>query len=323
MTMPFGGAPTDADGIPHLHPPAGTPFGWLADAAPWVKNLLPVHGAVLVHGLPIRRAADLAEARQALGVRPYTTTEVFAHRRNLGDGVLSPIRWPHDRVLCPYQEEAFSTVFPGTVLTACVAPPEHGGQAHLSDARRLTAHLPTGLVARARADGWSMTRVFHDRFGMPWQEAFAVADPDQLSEVLTAEGIEHRWSSEGALRTVRRRPAMITHPVTGEECWFNQIAFLNAGSLEPCERALLVEAFGPDLPVDTAFGDGTPLSEEELAFLHSAYDATTLAIPWAAGDLLITGNILMALGRSPGAPELLITLGDPMDPQLDRSGDTA
>ncbi|MBN6050710.1 TauD/TfdA family dioxygenase, partial [Nonomuraea sp. RK-328] len=272
---------------------------------------LPVHGAVLIRGLPLHGPADLAEARQALGMSAFTPTEAFAPRRDFGNGVFAPIQWPDDRLLCPFQEGAYSTAPPSVVLTACVTPPETGGEAHLADTRLLTDHLPEGLADRVRKDGWTMTRVFHDGFGISWADAFSVADRGELEDLLAKEGIGYQWLPSGSLHTVRRRPGVTRHPVTGEECWFNQLAFLNASSMEQRERAILTEAFGDDLPMNTAFGDGTPLSETDLNTIQHAYDEVTLSVDWQSGDLLVIDNIMTAQGRAPfsGTAEFLIAFG--------------
>jgi hypothetical protein len=287
------------------------PYSWLQDNALNIRGHLLIAGAMLIHGLPLRAPADLAKVCRTLGISSFTPTEAIAYRRDLGDGIVSPIIWPDDRLLCPLQEGCWNTTFPAVVLTACVTPPESGGQAHLSDTRLVAARLPIDLGNRVRADGWIMKRVFHDGFGMSWMDAFSVADRPDLYRVLASEGIEYRWLPDGALRTWRRRPGVIDHPVTGQECWFNQVAFVNAASMEPRERAILTQAFGLDLPLDSAFGDGTPISEADLAAIHRGYDSTVHGLTWGRGDLLITDNVIMAQGRAgfEGAAEFLVALG--------------
>jgi Taurine catabolism dioxygenase TauD, TfdA family len=302
--------------LPWFDAPSDQPFAWLAGLAAAIRDRMLAHGVVLLRGLPLRGPTDLARARRALGISPFTPPEVFAERRDLGEGVVSPIRWPDDRLLCPLQEGAFSTVFPAVVLTACVTPPERGGQARVCDTRLMASHLPADLCDRVRAGGWTMTRIFHDGFGTSWTTAFSVADHAELAEVLAAESIQYRCLPDGVLHTVRRRPGVINHPVTGEECWFNQMAFLNAASMEPHERTVLTKAFGKDLPVNSAFGDGTPLSESDVAVIQNAYDAVTRSITWESGDLLVADNIISAQGRAPfaGDPEFLVALGGQFEP---------
>ncbi|WP_335974918.1 TauD/TfdA family dioxygenase [Streptomyces sp. CA2R106] len=297
--------------LPSFDAPSEAPFSWLRDMAGTVRDRMLKHGAVVIHGLPVDDRDSLAEARGSLGIEPFTPTESFNHRSDRGDGILSPISWPQDRIICPFQESSFSREFPSVVLTACVTPPDGDGRTHLSDARRVADHLPAQLADRVRTGGWTMTRVFHEGFGISWPEAFSVTDRAALDDLFQTAGIDSAWLPDGTLHTVRHRPGVLRHPVTGEECWFNQIAFLNAGSLDPTERVIMANAFGEHLPMNTFFGDGSPLSEEDLAAVHHAYDAVRIGVPWRRGDLLIVDNILMAQGRSAfeGSPEFLIALG--------------
>ncbi|MFG3052273.1 TauD/TfdA family dioxygenase [Kitasatospora sp. NPDC048239] len=298
--------------IPSFEAPTDSPLPWLRGMTATIRDHLLVHGAVLVHGLPMDGPDRLAEARDALGIGSFTPTEVFNRRRDFGGGVISPISWPQDRHICPIQENSFSRRFPPVVLTACITPPEGDGRSHLSDARRIAGRLPAHLSDRVREGGWTMTRAFHGGFGIAWPEAFPVTDRAALEELLAAEGIEFDWLPNGTLHTVRRLPGVIRHPVTGEECWFNQLSFLNAGSLDPNERAYMTRAFGRHLPMNTFFGDGSPLSEEDVAAIDHAYDSVKTELPWRRGDLLITDNIIMAQGRSQveGSPEFLVALGE-------------
>ncbi|UOX90009.1 TauD/TfdA family dioxygenase [Amycolatopsis sp. FBCC-B4732] len=295
--------------IPSFGAPAEDPFSWLRETAEAVGEHLLRYGAVLVQGLPLDGPDALADAREALGLTVQRPVEAFTRRGEFSRGVVSPIDWPQDRAVCPFQESAFSMTFPSVVLTACLTPPAGTGRARLADARRIAGHLPTRLASRVRADGWIMTRVFHDGFGLSPEEAFSVPDRAALEEVFEAGGIGHQQLSEGVLRTIRHRPGVIAHPATGQECWFNQISFLNAHSLDPAERTVMTKAFGRDMPMDTSFGDGSPLSVEDVAAVQRAWDAVTSEVPWHRGDLLLVDNIATAQGRSAyeGSPEFLVT----------------
>ncbi|MER6543876.1 TauD/TfdA family dioxygenase [Streptomyces sp. NPDC001250] len=298
--------------IPSFEAPVESPFSWLRDMAAPLRDQMLVHGAVLIRGLPLDGPDGLAEARDALGVVSHTPTEAFNNRSDFGNGILSPINWPNDRIICPFQESSFSKTFPSVVLTACITPPDGDGQSHLSDSRRIADHLPEHLSDRVRKGGWTMARAFHDGFSITWSEAFSVTDRAALDELFEDAAIESEWLPSGALYTVRHRPGVIDHPRTGEECWFNQIAFLNAGSLDPVEREIMTDTFGQYLPMNTYFGDGSPLSDEDLSAVQQAYDSVRIGVRWRRGDLLVTDNIIMAQGRSPfeGSPEFLIALGD-------------
>lgn len=302
---------TDA-ALPVVEAPDGDPTGWLAAEAPVFLEHVRRHGAVVVRGLRMNSPEDLAAARDALGLSPHRATEHFAPREDRADGVVTPISWPEDRELCPSQEGSSTLTPPALVLTACVRLPRPGARHHVSDMRRLPEVLPDALVDRVRALGWGVVRTFHEGFGMSWREAFAVATREELERVLAREEVEAEWLPRGALRTTRHRQAFVEHPGTGEPCWFNDLAFYNTGSLDPAELEIMTRAFGQDLPMQTAFGDGRPLSAGELADLQAGYTAVRREVTWQEGDVIVADNLLSAQGRPPlvGSPQLLVSLAD-------------
>lgn len=298
--------------VPVMSAPAQSRLSWLQAMATTVRDQVSARGAVLLRGLPVDGRDALARAREALRIASHAPTEFFTSRTELGDGVFSPLNWPTDRAICPFQEGSFSRSAPSYVLTACLTPPGVTGRTHLSDTRQILEHLPGGLVDRVRTGGWIVARNFHEGFGISWREAFRVSNRSELDEALTSSGVEFEWLADGALRTVRHLPGVVTHPRTGEECWFNDVSFLNAGNLEPAERRILVEAFGERVPVNTSFGDGSPLSDDDLAAVLRAYESVQSSVAWHRGDLLVVDNRLMAQGRSvfEGSPEFLVALGE-------------
>ena len=83
------------------------------------------------------------------------------------------------------------------------------------------------------------------------------------------------------------------HPVTGQPCWFNQIAFLNQWTLAEDVREYLVEVYGEDgLPFNTRFGNGDPIGKD-----------------------IVVDNIRTAHSREAytGQREVLVGMADPVD----------
>ena len=74
------------------------------------------------------------------------------------------------------------------------------------------------------------------------------------------------WQPDGELRTWQRRSAVVRHPITGQRCFFNQIAFLNEWTIDPEVREYLVDMYGEEgLPFNTRFGNGDPIGEDVVA----------------------------------------------------------
>jgi len=106
---------------------------------------------------------------------------------------------------------------------------------------------------------------------------------------------------------------VVRHPVTGQRCWFNQIAFLNEWTIAPEIREYLVDMYGEDgLPFNTRFGNGDPVTEDIVVLLNEVYDAHTVREPWQAGDLMLVDNIRTAHSREPfeGPREVLVGMAD-------------
>jgi alpha-ketoglutarate-dependent taurine dioxygenase len=98
----------------------------------------------------------------------------------------------------------------------------------------------------------------------------------------------------------QRRAAVVRHPGTGEDCWFNDVAFFSQWSVDAEEREVLLAAFGPDgIPYNTSFGNGGPLGEPDWRRVLDAYDAVMSRVEWRAGDVLVLDNLLTAHGREP------------------------
>ncbi|RBM11734.1 TauD/TfdA family dioxygenase [Streptomyces sp. PT12] len=127
---------------------------------------------------------------------------------------------------------------------------------------------------------------------------------------------------EACLRTRQLRPGVIRHPSTGAEVWFNHLAFWNEWALDDRVREALLDEFGPDgLPFNSAFGDGEPLTREDLRTIQAAYEAATVREhatvreQWEVGDLLLVDNILAAHGRDAfrGERKIVVAMGNPVD----------
>ena len=160
-----------------------------------------------------------------------------------------------------------------------------------------------------------LTRNYNEDIGASVEQAFGTGDRHAVESYCRANAIEFDWQPGGGLRTRQRRSAVVRHPVTGQRCWFNQIAFLNERTIDPEVREYLVEVYGQDgLPFTTFFGNGDPVGADVVDLLNQTYEAHTAREPWQAGDLLLVDNIRTAHSREPydGPREVLAALADPV-----------
>ncbi|WP_198047573.1 TauD/TfdA family dioxygenase [Kutzneria sp. 744] len=215
-----------------------------------------------------------------------------------------------------HNENSYTLSFPGTIMFGCLTAPESGGATPVADCRKVLAALPDELVRRFREVGWGLVRNYTEYFGLGWQTAFGTDDPDEVLRYCAANDIGACWEANGRLRTVQRRSALIRHPRLDHEVWFNHVAFWSVWSLAEELRAYLLDDLAADeLPYNTMFGDGKPLTEQDVEALARAYDAATLRETWQAGDVILVDNLLAAHGRDPyrGDRMILVAMGEPVD----------
>ena len=319
MPNSFPASLPDVD-LGHGKPPvlqagaSADPPGWAAEHRDELRAIVAEHGCVLVRGLGLRDATMTGGVFQRLATSLMTEKEAFASRRHYFDSVYSASKWPPNQQMCMHHELSYTLEFPGLVMFACLTAPDSGGATGVADAPTVLDALPAGLVTRFEQEGWLLTRNYNEDIGASVAEAFGTDDRAAVERYCRANAIEFEWQPDGGLRTRQRRSAVIRHPVTGQRCWFNQIAFLNERTIDPEVREYLVDLYGEDgLPFTTRFGNGDPVGEDIVELLNETYEAHTLREPWQPGDLLLVDNILNAHGREAfrGDRKIVVAMGDP------------
>ncbi|AHH99509.1 TauD/TfdA family dioxygenase [Kutzneria viridogrisea] len=302
-------------GSPPVVSAEGEAAAWAEAHREALHAVVAEHGSVLVRGLGLRDADQVAALYQRLTGSLMAEKEAFAPRWTYSEGVYSSSKWPPNQPMCMHHELSYTLEFPRLMLFACLTAPAQGGATAVADAPTVLDALPADLVARFEQEGWLLTRNYNDEIGVPYAEAFGTEDKSVVEQYCRDNAIEFEWQADGGLRTRQRRSAIVRHPVTGQRCWFNQIAFLNEWTMAPEVREYLVDVYGVEaLPFNTRFGNGDPIGEDVVQLLNKVYEANTAREPWQAGDLMLVDNIRTAHSREPyeGAREVLVGMGDPV-----------
>ncbi|MFD9621942.1 TauD/TfdA family dioxygenase [Streptomyces virginiae] len=291
---------------------------WVQRSRSGLRAAVTEHGAVLVRGLELRDSAIFTTVSRTLADELMPEREGFAHRNEAPGPVYSSSRWPQDQMMCMHHELSYSHKFPSLLILGCLTAPTRGGCTAVADSRAVLDALPTEVLDRFETEGWLLTRNYSSLVGMPWAEAFGTTSRKEAELYCREGGIEYEWRGD-ELRTRQRRPALIRHPVTGRQSWFNQISFLSEWSLDPDVRSYLRSVLGPDgLSFNTAWGNGEPFSADLVQTINEAYARATRREPWQAGDLLLVDNIRMAHNREPfeGDRQILLAFADPVRTQF-------
>ncbi|MFI2238299.1 TauD/TfdA family dioxygenase [Streptomyces chrestomyceticus] len=318
MPHPPATPPLDLNLLPGTPPvllaePTGDAASWAAGYRDTLRTLAVEHGAVLVRGLGLHDADQAGAVFRHLATGLLTEREAFAPRQEYADGVYSSAKWPPYQPMCMHHELSYTLDAPGLLLFACLTAPGSGGATAVADASAVLDALPAELTGRFEREGWLLTRSYNDEVGASLTEAFGTDDRRAVERYCRGHAIDFAWQPDGGLRTRQRRGAVLRHPVTGHRCWFNQIAFLNAWTMDPEVREYLTDLYGADaLPFDTRYGGGDPIGEDVVQLLNSVYEAHTAREPWQPGDLMVVDNVRTAHSREPyeGPREVLVAMTD-------------
>jgi len=288
---------------------------WTVEHRDALRVAVTEHGSVLVRGLGVRHKAEVGGVFHRLADRLMIEREAFASRQTYADGVYSSEKWPAQLSMCMHHELSYLLQPPSLMMFACLSAPTTGGATALADSTTLLDVLPTDLVERFERTGWLLTRNYNDEIGASIAESFGTADNAAVERYCRTNAIEFDWQPDGGLRTTQRRRAVVRHPVTGQRCWFNQVAYFNEWSLATDLREYLIDVHGTHgLPFNTQFGNGDPIGADVVQLLNDMYEANTEREPWQAGDLLLVDNIRTAHCREPftGPRDVVVAMGDPV-----------
>ncbi|WP_433449932.1 TauD/TfdA family dioxygenase [Streptomyces sp. CA-142005] len=267
-----------------------------------LRTVLGERGAILLRGFEVGGVDGFDAVVHAFsGSGPLRYAERSSPRSTIKGQVYTSTDYPADEEIFLHNENSYQAVWPNTLYFYCIEPAHTRGATPLADIREVYRAIdPAVREEFARRGGWRVVRNFHADFGVPWQESFGSDDRDTVVAYCRDKGITAEWRADGGLRTTAVRPVVRTHPVSGEEVWFNHATFWHVTSLAPEVREGLREIFAEeDLPTNTYFGDGGRIPDETVAHLREAYRSATTRFDWQRDDVLIVDNMLAAHGREP------------------------
>jgi alpha-ketoglutarate-dependent taurine dioxygenase len=288
-----------------------------------IRKLLTSSGAVLLRGFGITGTDEFGAVVTQLSGSPLEYTERSSPRHAISDRIYTSTDYPPAEEIFLHTENSYQASWPLALYFYCVTPPDTLGATPLADTRQILAAVDPAVRAQFEARRWQVVRNFHRGFGPPWEHVFNTSDRDAVAEYCATRGIQLEWHSDGGLRTIAVRDAVHTHPVTGEQVWFNHATFFHASTQAPDVRKGLLELFDEDdLPTNTRFGDGGPIPDETVAHLRDCYRSARVRFDWEKGDIMMVDNMLCAHGREPftGPRKIAVAMAEPHESRPGESG---
>jgi alpha-ketoglutarate-dependent taurine dioxygenase len=300
--------------VVHLKDAGIDALAWARANRAAVEARLAEHGAVLFRGFPVDSTDGFHDFAAAVAGELLEYKERSSPRHEEGDRVYTSTDFPPEHRIFLHNEHSYATRFPLKLFFCCLVPALEGGATPLADVRRVHDRIPPAVREKFTERKYMYVRNFGSGFGLPWQTTFQSDDPAAVEAYCQRNDIQWEWKADGGLRTRQVRPAISTHPGTGEPVWFNHATFFHVSTLAPDVRSMLTAVFPEaDLPNNTYYGDGSPIEPETLDVLRAAYDAETIRFDWQAGDVLLVDNMLAAHARESfkGPRKVLVAMAQP------------
>ncbi len=287
--------------------------GWVTDEHDWLEERLLRYGGVLLRGFNVAGPEDFEQVCRLIEPRLLNYAGGDSPREAITGKVYTSTEYPARLEIPLHNEMSYRKVWPRKLFFFCAQPAQQRGETSIADGRKILELIDPDVRQRFATKQVAYIQNLHDGWGLgkSWQETFETDDRVTVERHCRDTGIEFRWTESG-LWTRSICPGVIDHPVTGETVWFNQADLWHVSSRGADYEAKMLKVYGEDaLPSNATFGDGTPISNEELDEVRRAYRAAEVVNPWCRGDLLILDNILAVHGRKPfrGPRRVLVAMG--------------
>jgi alpha-ketoglutarate-dependent taurine dioxygenase len=280
---------------------------WYRDHQARMEELLLDHGALLFRGFAIHSQDALQRVVSSIGGAALDYVDGNSPRQKLSGAVYTSTDYPPEFFISLHNELSYSSRWPARLFFCCVIAPGEGGETPLADSRAILRRLPPDVRDAFVGKGVKYVRNLHggSGFGPSWQKTFETEDRGSVEDFFRGTGTGLRWNDDGSLTVTQVRPAIATHPTTGETVWFNQ-----ADQFHPSTHPkaiyesikTLYEGREDLIPQTAFFGDGTPIDPSMLDEVRRTVGEEICLFPWQQGDLLLIDNMLVAHGRNPFKP---------------------
>jgi alpha-ketoglutarate-dependent taurine dioxygenase len=287
---------------------------WVKQNRSWIETELSLRGAILFRGFRIHSVKDFSDFAASVSNELIVYNERSSPRTELAHGIYTSTDYPAHQRIALHSEQSYTLNWPMKIVFGCLQPAKCGGQTPIASNRNILKRLDESVRQEFGARQVTYIRNYNQGLGLTWQEAFQTNDRRRVETYCCRSGIVYNWTGRDRLRTRQIRPAITTHPRTGEELWFNHIHFFNVSSLEESvSDAMLSVVKEEDFPYYTTYGDGTRIDPSVRHEIARAYAEETVRFAWQQNDVLLLDNMLCAHSREPFIPprQVVAAMADP------------
>ncbi|WLH14379.1 non-ribosomal peptide synthase/polyketide synthase [Pseudomonas hefeiensis] len=288
---------------------------WIHQNRPLIEQKLAEHAGILFRGFELDGIQGFEAFAEAIQPGLYGQYGDLPKKEG-GKNTYRSTPYPERKMILFHNESSHQDRWPRKQMFYCEQAAPVGGATPVVDCRLMYEKLPSDLREKFEDKGLLYVRTFTDKLDVSWQHFFKTEDRREVEARCRAGGIQWRWLDNDELQTRTPGPAIITHPITGEKSFFNQVQLHHIYWLEPDVREDLLSMFGLErMPRHVYYGDGTPIEDEVMARIGELYEACAVRFDWQKGDVILLDNMLVAHARDPfeGPRKIVVAMGDMYD----------
>lgn len=118
-----------------------------------------------------------------------------------------------------------------------------------------------------------------------------------VEQILESNGWSFSWDQNKNLRLWYLHSPVITHPVTGEKIWFNQITSHHASYFRALPLYKNTSISDDEFPFHSYYGDGTAIEPAVLQHIRAAMWSCAMGFRWRTFDVAVLDNQQVLHGR--------------------------
>lgn len=290
-------------------------LAWLNRNITAIQKDLSSLGAILFRGFNIITRDDFREIAEKVDEKQMTYVDGNSPRSKLKSNTYTSTEFPADQFITLHSELSYSNLWPLRMMFCCIESATKGGATPISDNAVLLEKLPKEIVEEFEAKGLCYIRNLHSGYGLgpSWQKTFETDVKSEVEDFCKRTDSHYMWLEEDSVRIKQYRPAIRTHPISGQRLWFNQadqfhISNFNA-DLQAAYEALY-EGDSMSRPQHVTYGDHSEIDPSYFTEIRKLIDEIMLPVSWISGDLVYIDNMRMMHGREPfeGDRTVLLTM---------------
>ncbi|AVU08510.1 MULTISPECIES: condensation domain-containing protein [unclassified Halomonas] len=285
---------------------------WATSQRDFIEQHLRTHAGILFRNFGLTTPQEFEAFAEAIQPGLYGNYGDLPKKEG-GRNTYRSTPYPERQMILYHNESSHLERWPRKQLFFCEYPSPVGGATPIVDCREMLRQLPADVVEEFERKGLLYVRTFTRNLDVSWRDFFKTDSREEVEARLKEGGIEWQWLGDDELQTRTHCPAVVTHPVTGDRVFFNQVQLHHVSCLEPDVKEDLLGMVGQErLPRNVYFGDGSVISDEMMKVVGDAYEACAVRFDWRRGDVVMVDNMLAAHARDPyeGPRKIVVAMGD-------------